>query len=173
MNGAPCERAWIALGSNLGPRRRNLEGALAALEEHAQLSVLRCSSWHETAPVGGPPGQGPFLNGVAELETSLGAQELLHLMQSVEQRFGRQRPLGVACAPRTLDLDLLLFGERCFWTQALEVPHPRMEDRAFVLAPLCELEPDLILPASGRRVRDRLAELQPAMAGGGDSPAPR
>jgi 2-amino-4-hydroxy-6-hydroxymethyldihydropteridine diphosphokinase len=150
-------RAWIALGSNVGDRRAHLERALAGLARTPATRVVRSSSWIETDPVGGPAGQGPYLNGVAELETELGPRELLDQLLALERDAGRVRT--VEGAPRTLDLDLLLHGEARIDEPGLVVPHPRMEQRTFVLAPLAELAPDLVLPRSGRTVAERLREL--------------
>src|SRR5688572_16504734 len=150
-------RAWIALGSNVGDRRAHLERALAGLARTPSTRVVRSSSWIETDPVGGPAGQGPYLNGVAELETELGPRELLERLLALEREAGRVRT--VEGAPRTLDLDLLLHGESRIDEPGLIVPHPRMEQRIFVLAPLAELAPDLVLPHCGRTVAERLREL--------------
>lgn len=152
-------RAWIALGSNVGDRRAHLERALVGLARTPSTRLLRSSRWIETAPVGGPAGQGPYLNGVAELETELGPRELLERLQSLERDAGRLRT--VEGAPRTLDLDLLLHGETRVDEPDLVLPHPRMEQRTFVLGPLAELAPDLVLPRSGRTVAERLRELAP------------
>lgn len=130
-------RVFIALGSNLGDRERHIREALAELEQHGSVRLVRCSSLHETEPEGGPPGQGPYLNAVAELETSLPPHALLELMRQIEQRHGRVR--SVPNAARTLDLDLLLYGALVIRDERLSLPHPRMWQRAFVLAPLAEL----------------------------------
>ena len=114
------------------------------------------SRWHETEPVGGPPGQGPYLNGVVLLDTELEPRALLAELQQLEQRAGRVRT--EKDGPRSLDLDLLLFGERQIDSPELRVPHPRLEERRFVLAPLSEVWPERRL-ASGRSVVQRLAEL--------------
>ncbi|HEX6882231.1 MAG TPA: 2-amino-4-hydroxy-6-hydroxymethyldihydropteridine diphosphokinase [Planctomycetota bacterium] len=156
-------RAWIALGSNLGDRRANLEGAVEALRAADEVEVLRVSPWLETDPVGGPPGQGRYLNGCLELATTLDAPTLLWLLARVESQFGRARE--VPQGPRTLDLDLLLYDGLELATPELELPHPRMEERLFVLEPLLALAPELRLPRSGRTVRERVAELR-ARAGG-------
>ena len=128
---------YIGLGSNVGNKTQNLREALQELESAGDIRVLRCSSFHDTAPVGGPPGQDRFLNAVAELATDLSPRELLTRMQEIEQRHGRVRT--VANGPRTLDLDLLLFRDQRIDEPDLNVPHPRMWERAFVLEPLAEL----------------------------------
>jgi 2-amino-4-hydroxy-6-hydroxymethyldihydropteridine diphosphokinase len=139
--------AYVALGSNLGDRRGTLEGALAALDASPGVRVLACSRFYETEPVGPPP-QGPYLNAVAHLVTELGPRALLDRLLEVEAGAGRERG-EVRNAPRTLDLDLLLHGSTCLEEDGLELPHPRMHERAFVLEPLCEIAPDLVHPRLG------------------------
>lgn len=153
----PRTVAAIALGSNVGDRERHLRAALVALERTPGVTVLRRSSWHETDPVGGPPGQGRYLNGAVLVETTLGARELLRAMLAIEARQGRVR--GERDAPRTLDLDLLWYGDEVASDGELTLPHPRMEDRRFVLAPLAEIAPDHVLARSKKRVVERLAEV--------------
>jgi 2-amino-4-hydroxy-6-hydroxymethyldihydropteridine diphosphokinase len=143
--------AYVALGSNLGDRRAFLEGALAALDESGGVRVLACSRFYETEPVGPPP-QGPYLNAVARLETELAPAALLSLLLELEARAGRERG-AVRNAPRTLDLDLLLHGRTCVEEDGLELPHPRMHERAFVLEPLCEIAPDLVHPRLRETIR--------------------
>jgi 2-amino-4-hydroxy-6-hydroxymethyldihydropteridine diphosphokinase len=143
--------AYVALGSNLGDRRAFLEGALAALDEARGVRVLACSRFYETEPVGPPP-QGPYLNAVARLETELGPRALLVLLLDVEAGAGRERS-AVRNAARTLDLDLLLYGSTCLKEEGLELPHPRMHERAFVLEPLCEIASDLVHPRLGETIR--------------------
>lgn len=128
---------YIALGSNLGDREATIRAALRDLEEKADIRVVRCSTLQETDPVGGPPGQGPYLNAVAQLDTRLSPRELLARLLEIERRHGRRRdaPNG----PRTLDLDLLLFGDRVIDEDGLTVPHPRMWQRPFVTQPLEEI----------------------------------
>jgi 2-amino-4-hydroxy-6-hydroxymethyldihydropteridine diphosphokinase len=137
--------AYIGLGANLGDARAALESALAALADLPDTTVLRRSSvWH-SAPI---DSSGPdYLNAVAELRTSLAPIDLLHRLQAIELAHGRERPYRNA--PRTLDLDLLLHGELVMSTPELTLPHPRAHERAFVLAPLAELAPDLLIPGRG------------------------
>jgi 2-amino-4-hydroxy-6-hydroxymethyldihydropteridine diphosphokinase len=149
--------ALIGLGSNLGDRRATLEGAIAALAASPGVDVRRVSSFRETEPVGGPPGQGTYLNAAAVLETRLDPVELLHILQAIETRFGRVRT--VRWGERTLDLDLLLFDNRIIQSPELTVPHPRLADRRFVLEPLAEVAPDAIEPRTGRTVSELLEEL--------------
>jgi 2-amino-4-hydroxy-6-hydroxymethyldihydropteridine diphosphokinase len=130
-------RAYIGLGSNLGDREATIRAALHDLDAEKGVRVVRCSTLHETEPVGGPPGQGRYMNAVAELKTELSARELLERLFAIERRHGRQRT--VANGPRTLDLDLLLYGERAINEPDLVVPHPRMWQRPFVMQPLEEL----------------------------------
>lgn len=128
---------FIALGSNLGNRELHLRTALRELSERHDVCVIRISSLHETEPVGGPAGQGLFLNAVAELETTLPPRALLARMLEIERVHGRTRiqPDG----PRTLDLDLLLYRDEVMDDADCRVPHPRMWQREFVLAPLREI----------------------------------
>ncbi len=151
--------AAIALGSNLGDREASLRRALVQLDREPGVTLLRRSSWHETRPVGGPEGQGPYLNGVCLVETTHSARELLALLHDIEEKAGRVR--SVPNGPRTLDLDLLWFGDERSDDPELRLPHPRMEERTFVLAPLAELLPGHLLPGCGRTVAQRLAELAP------------
>ncbi len=155
----PPVRVWIALGSNLGDRRANLEGAVEALRSADGLAVRRVSPWFETEPVGGPKDQGRFWNGVLEADCALEPAELLFLLQRIEGRFGRDRRNEPRHGPRTLDLDLLLYGEERIQEPDLIVPHPRLEERLFVLIPLAALVPANRLP-SGRTVAERVAELR-------------
>ena len=132
-------RAYLGLGSNLGDRRRHLREAVAALPD-----VVAVSPVYETDPVGGPPGQGPYLNAVVELDTDLSPRQLLDLAHRLEDDAGRVRTEHHG--PRTLDVDVLLVGDLCVREPDLVVPHPRMWQRRFVLAPLADLEPDLVAP---------------------------
>jgi 2-amino-4-hydroxy-6-hydroxymethyldihydropteridine diphosphokinase len=140
-------RAYVGLGANLGDRERTLREAVAALDAEKDLEVVAVSTLRETEPVG--VGEQPlFLNGAAALETTLAAGELLDRLLAVEQRFGRVRVPGEH-GPRTLDLDLLLYGEEQIEASGLTVPHPRLHERRFVLEPLAELDPGLIIPGRG------------------------
>jgi len=134
-------RAYLALGSNLGDRLANLQLALDELAQHAAVDVIAVSRVYETAPVGGPE-QGEYLNAVVALDTSLSPHELLHLAQAIERSAERVR--DVRWGPRTLDVDVLLYGDRTIDDGDLTVPHPRMWERAFVLVPLRDVAPELV-----------------------------
>jgi 2-amino-4-hydroxy-6-hydroxymethyldihydropteridine diphosphokinase len=140
-------RAYVGLGANLGEREPTLRAAVAALAAEEGIEVVAVSTLRETEPVG--VGEQPlYLNGVAELETTLGARELLDRLLAVEQRFGRVR-VPDEHGPRTLDLDLLLYGDEVIDEPELHVPHPRLHERRFVLEPLAELAPGLVVPRRG------------------------
>lgn len=147
-------KAYVALGANLGHPQESLLAALEDLRQTAGVDVTAVSSFYRTAPV---ESSGPdYVNAVAEVETTLEASELLHVLQRIENAHGRVRPVGVVNAPRTLDLDLLLFGKDTVATPELTVPHPRMHLRAFVLVPLLEIAPDAVIPGLGA-ARDYVA----------------
>jgi 2-amino-4-hydroxy-6-hydroxymethyldihydropteridine diphosphokinase len=131
-------RAYVGLGSNLGDREQTLRAALERLAENPGVEVVAVSSFRETDPVGPVADQPRFLNGAVALETSLSARGLLELLLEVEAEFGRSRN-GPPGGPRTLDLDLLVYGDEHVDEPGLEVPHPRLHERPFVLEPLEEL----------------------------------
>ncbi|MGM9514166.1 2-amino-4-hydroxy-6-hydroxymethyldihydropteridine diphosphokinase [Roseateles sp. DB2] len=149
-------KAYIGLGANLGDLVATLQAALSALDRLPQSRLIGVSSGWRSAPVdaGGPD----FLNAVACLETALAPLDLLDALQSIELAYGRERPYHHA--PRTLDLDLLLMEGQVLSEPRLQLPHPRLHQRAFVLRPLLELAPELALPGIGR-----LDALLPAVAG--------
>jgi len=150
-------RVFIALGSNMGDRAANIASALARLGELPKTQLVRMSSLIETEPVG-PAGQGRFLNGAAQIETQLEPSELLGALHNIEDELGRVR--AEHWGPRTIDLDLLLYDDRVVDAPGLQVPHPRMAEREFVLAPLAEIAPDTVHPVSGRSVGEMLAYLR-------------
>ena len=135
----------IALGSNLGDSRTILEQAIQTLAETPDIEVVSCSSWYQTAPIGPP--QPDYINGCAVLEVRLSPQSLLETLLAVENQFGRIR--NQRWGARTLDLDLILFDDLSLDTPRLQIPHPRMRERAFVLVPLAEIAPEWIEPQTG------------------------
>jgi len=143
-------RAYLGLGSNLGDRLANLEEAVRRLDA-AGARVLRSSRVYETDPVGGPE-QPDYLNAVVEVETELSARDLLDACLDVERQMGRVRT--ERWGPRRIDIDLLTYGRRQIDEPGLTVPHPRMHERAFVLVPLLELDPDPPLPGGRHAVRE-------------------
>ena len=142
-------RAYIALGSNLGDREAVIRAAVGALGEKDGVEVAALSTLIDTEPVG-VVGQPRFLNGVVAVDTDLSPRELLDVLLALERRFGRQRDPADPHGPRTLDLDLLLYGDDAIDEPGLRVPHPRMHLREFVLGPLAELAPGLEVPGKGR-----------------------
>ena len=145
--------AAVALGSNLGDRRAHLDYAVSRLT--SVLTHLRVSRYHETDPIGVPDQQPSFLNAAAIGETTMTARDLLDMLLAIERERGRERPFPGAA--RTLDLDLVLFGDLVTVEPGLSVPHPRFRERRFVLEPLAELAPDLVDPVTGLSVGRLLA----------------
>ena len=137
MSVPTSSRSFLGLGSNLGDRWAHLRAAVAGVPDLVAVSPV-----YETAPVGGPAGQGPFLNAVVELDTGLGPRQLLEVCRRLEESAGRVRSRRFG--PRTLDVDVLLVGDEQVDEPDLTVPHPRMWERAFVLVPLADLAPDLV-----------------------------
>ena len=155
--------AYLALGANLGDRRRNIEAAVGMLRATARVRVKKVSSLLETAAVGGPNDSPRFLNGVAEIETELCPTELLSRLLEIERHLGRQR--RQKWDPRLIDLDILLYNDRIINEPNLKVPHPLMHRRGFVLQPLAEIAPDRIHPALGISIRQMLKRLREKEAG--------
>jgi 2-amino-4-hydroxy-6-hydroxymethyldihydropteridine diphosphokinase len=148
------KKAYIALGTNLGERLNNLRCSLDMLSSGMRISVKAVSAVYETAPVGGPE-QGSYLNACAAVDTDLAPAELLTAMLNVEQMMGRVRE--ERWGPRNIDLDLLVFEDVIMKSPFLEIPHPRITGRDFVLVPLNDIAPDLIIPGQEKRVSEIIA----------------
>nr|WP_318539991.1 2-amino-4-hydroxy-6-hydroxymethyldihydropteridine diphosphokinase [Terribacillus saccharophilus] len=148
------KQAWIALGSNIAPREMYLQQAIQMLSEQEEIKLNQVSTVYETEPVG-YENQDQFLNLVAEVETSLDPMELLRICQKIEQDLGRKRI--IRWGPRTVDLDILLYSTENMNVEELILPHPRMHERAFVLVPLAEIAPELLL--KDKRVQEWLDTL--------------
>jgi len=155
MSSLPTHRAFIALGSNLAEPEAQIKQAFAALARLPQTRLLAQSSLYRSAPVGYAE-QPDFINAVALLETGLAAHDLLQSLLEIERACGRVRDFRNA--PRTLDLDLLLYGDLMLHEAGLTLPHPRMHERAFVLLPLLEIAPDCVIPGKGQAA-DWLAQV--------------
>ena len=152
-------RSYVGLGSNLGEREAFLVGARTALAATPGVRLTAASRLYETEPVGPP--QGRYLNAVLALDTTLDASGLLERLLALERAAGRRRG-PERNAQRTLDLDLLLFGEVCLDTPDLTLPHPRLHERAFVLVPLAEIAADLVHPSLGTSMRELAARVESA-----------
>ena len=146
----PIRRAVLSLGANLGERQTSLQGAVNALADTPDVWVTGVSPVYETEPVDCPPGSENFLNAVVLIDTTLAASRLLDRAHAIEDAFGRERGEGIEVnAPRTLDVDLIVVGDRRADDDFLRLPHPRAHERAFVLQPWLDLEPDAVLPDHG------------------------
>jgi 2-amino-4-hydroxy-6-hydroxymethyldihydropteridine diphosphokinase len=166
------KKAWIGIGSNLGDRLDYIRRALGLVDALPDTSLLRVSSVYDAEPVGNAS-QPRFLNAVAEVETAFEAREFLRELNGIEDQCGRIR--REVWGPRTLDLDLLIYGDLVIESEELTVPHPRASERAFVLVPLAELEPWLVVPGIGETVTTmigRLGDLSGKIRLAGDPPAP-
>ena len=153
----PAVTAWVALGANLGDARTRVRDALTALEQQPGISALQASKLYRTAP---HQAQGPdYINAVVRIQTTLTAPALLDLLQAMEHRAGRNRPYHNA--PRTLDLDLLFYGDAIMFSPRLIVPHPRWSERAFVLHPLADVSPEKVSAALMAAVADQPIEPLP------------
>ena len=147
----------IALGSNLGDRRRHLTAAVAQVHDLEGVSVVAVSSLYETAAVGGPDNQGPYLNAALTAEVTLAAPQLLSQLHRIEAEHERERV--VRWGARTLDLDLLTFGGEVCDEEHLLLPHPRMHQRRFVMVPVCDIQPQLRHPKLGKTMQHLLDAL--------------
>ncbi len=146
----PIRRAVLSLGSNLGERLTSLQGAVHALADTPDVWVTNVSPVYETEPVDCPPGSEDFLNAVVLIDTTLAASRLLDRAHAIEDAFGRERGDGIEVnAPRSLDVDIIVVGDRRADDDSLRLPHPRAHERAFVLQPWYDVEPDAVLPDHG------------------------
>jgi 2-amino-4-hydroxy-6-hydroxymethyldihydropteridine diphosphokinase len=151
------KNVFIALGSNLGDRLEHLRTGILMLKAHRNIDVLQKSRVFETEPFGVTSTQGAYLNAAAELETKLSASDLLHVMLEIERSRGRER--FERWGARTLDLDILIYGQEINAEPELQIPHPRMLERAFVLLPLADIAPNLEIPGTGFKVCQALEKL--------------
>jgi 2-amino-4-hydroxy-6-hydroxymethyldihydropteridine diphosphokinase len=143
----PIRRAVLSLGSNLGERLTSLQGAINALADTPDVWLTEVSPVYETVPVDAPDGSEPFLNAVVLLDTTLAASRLLDRAHAIEDAFGRER--AERHGPRTLDIDVIVVGDRRRHDEVMQLPHPRAGERAFVLQPWYDVEPDAELPDAG------------------------
>ena len=149
--------AFIGIGSNVGDKIRNCKRAIVEITQHEQNSLIAQSSLYKTEPIGYTQ-QDWFINCVIEIETSLTAYELLHILENIELAMGRKR--SFKWGPRIIDLDILLFNEETIRSEELTVPHPELEKRAFVLAPLCEIAGDYMHPVLKKSISQLMAQLE-------------
>ncbi len=158
--GGELAAVYIGLGSNLGDREEHLDAALMMIASIDGVQFVTGSEMLETAPVGGPTGQGAFLNAVCRIETELAPGELLTCLQQIEESLGRDAPEDREhWGPREIDLDILLFGDQVVATDELTIPHPLMHERHFVLAPLCSIAPEATHPILNKSVSQMLDEI--------------
>lgn len=157
---ATKSRAFLALGGNLGDPRKAFESAAAKLNQHPRINLVAASALYRTPPVGGPDRQPDYLNAVLELATDLTPQELLAFCREIEDAAERTRE--IRWAARTLDLDLLFYDQLVLTTEELRLPHPRLQERHFVLLPLAELAADFTHPSLLQTVAELLAKLPEA-----------
>jgi len=157
----PWITACIGLGSNVGDRHAHIQSAMAALASTAGMRLTAESSIIQTEPVGPVP-QGPYLNAAAMVQTTLPPRAALERLLEIERAHGRDRAAEQRWGPRTLDLDLLLYGTNVIDEPGLTIPHPRLHERMFVLGPLAEVAGDMVVPTLGRSVQDLLRALKAA-----------
>ena len=143
----PIRQAVLAFGSNLGDRLNRLQGGVAALEDTPEVTIVAISSVYETEPVAAPTDSGKFLNAVVLIDTTLTVHTLLDRALAIEDAFGRGR--SEKNSPRTLDVDLIVVGDRVCEDESLVLPHPRAHERGFVLAPWLEIDPEGEIPGKG------------------------
>jgi len=144
--------SYIGVGSNLGNRRQNIDDAIAFLDGHSEIFVGRISSIYQTDPAGGPADQEKFLNGVVEIRTSLHPISLLRELDSIEKRLKRTKT--VKNGPRTIDLDILAYGDRVMERPGLSIPHPQITSRNFVLEGFCQIAPDYMHPLLKKSIKE-------------------
>jgi 2-amino-4-hydroxy-6-hydroxymethyldihydropteridine diphosphokinase len=154
------KKVYLGLGSNLGDRGQNLRRALSVLDETDGITVRSASSCYETQPVGPVTGQDEFYNAAVEIETTLSPQELLALIKAAEIQLGRVS--GERWGPRVIDIDILLWDNNILQQEGLTIPHPEMTTRAFVLAPLAEIAPDVAHPTARKSVAELASQLDDA-----------
>ena len=167
---------YLGVGSNLGNRRKNIEAAIEYLRRDRYIKVTKISRLYETEAIGGPP-QGKFLNGAVEVESRLSPQRLLYKLKDIELKLGRTKlqskypntltgtsghryPIGHRWGPRTIDLDILLYGDLVLEEEDLRIPHRLMDRRPFVLRPLCEIAPYVLHPLRKQTIAELLAEYE-------------
>ncbi|MDR1959506.1 MAG: 2-amino-4-hydroxy-6-hydroxymethyldihydropteridine diphosphokinase [Planctomycetaceae bacterium] len=150
-------RVLLGLGANLGDREKNLTAAWSLLGTHEGIRLIRLSSFYRTEPVGGPPGQPEYLNAAGLIETNIEPMELLGIMLEIEVRLGRVRT--VPHGPRTIDLDLLLYGQKVMQNDTLSLPHPYLHERLFVLKPAAEIASEMIHPVFQTAIQSLLTNL--------------
>ncbi len=151
---------YIGIGSNLGDRKQLVTTAVAHIDELPNTSVTKTSNWYETEPVGIPGDANPFINGVVEVGTELSPRELLNHLLSIEKEMGRERADTKGYQSRLIDLDILIYGDKVIDETGLTIPHPHLEERAFVLVPLNELCGDKPIPGSYQTVHEALQRLR-------------
>lgn len=140
-------KAYVALGANLGQALQALKEVVDRINNEDEIAVIKTSSFYKTVPI---DSTGPdYINAVIEIQTELSDEQLLERLLEIEKDFGRVRPAGIHNAPRPMDLDLLLFEDEVKQSEFLTLPHPRMHERAFVLVPLCEISPEIVIPGKG------------------------
>lgn len=154
---AATTTALVALGSNLGDRLENMRAGVSGVVGIDGVDVVGVSSLYETVPVGGPESQGAYYNAALRLDVTLGAADLLAALHRIEADRSRRRT--VRWGPRTLDLDLLVHGDLVSDMRRLELPHPRMHERRFVMVPVCDVAPGLVHPVFERTMSELLADL--------------